>query len=37
LFSGLMANYFVDGPNQVIAYQVERTGDQITLHRVGGV
>jgi hypothetical protein len=35
LFTGLMANYFVDGPNDVVAYQVERTGDRITLHPVG--
>jgi Sulfatase len=33
-FSGLMANYFVDGPNDVVAYQVERSGSQITLHEV---
>jgi hypothetical protein len=33
-FSGLMANYFVDGANDVVAYQVERTGNQITLHEV---
>jgi hypothetical protein len=29
-----MANYFIDGPNDVVAYQVERTGNQITLHEV---
>jgi hypothetical protein len=34
LFSGLMANYFVDGANDVAAYQVERTGDRIILHPV---
>jgi hypothetical protein len=33
-FSGLMANYFVDGPNDVVAYEVERTGDRIILHEV---
>jgi hypothetical protein len=37
LFTGLMANYFVDGPNDVVAYQVERTGDRITLHPVADV
>jgi hypothetical protein len=34
LFSGLMANYFVDGPNDVVAYQVERAGDRVILHEV---
>jgi Sulfatase len=33
-FSGVMANYFVDGPNEVTAYQVERTGGKVTLHPV---
>jgi hypothetical protein len=33
-FSGLMANYFVDGPNDVVAYQVERTRDGVVLHAV---
>jgi hypothetical protein len=33
-FSGVMANYFVAGPNQVTAYQVERTGGTVTLHPV---
>ena len=33
-FSGLMANYFVDGPNEVVAYQVERTGNGVVLHEV---
>jgi hypothetical protein len=33
-FSGLMANYFVDGRNDVVAYQVERTGDRVILHEV---
>ena len=33
-FSGLMANYFVDGPNDVAAYQVERAGERIILHEV---
>ena len=35
LFSGVMANYFVDGPNEVVAYQVERLGDKVILHPVG--
>ena len=34
LFSGLMANYFADGHNDVAAYQVERTGDRVVLHEV---
>ena len=34
-FSGLMANYFVDGPNDVAAYRVERAGDRVILHEVG--
>jgi hypothetical protein len=34
LFSGLMANYFVDGPNDVTTYQIERTANQTTLHEV---
>jgi Sulfatase len=34
LFSGLMANYFVDGPNEVVAYEVERTAGDVTLHPV---
>jgi hypothetical protein len=34
LFSGLMANYFVDGPNDVVAYHVERAGDRVILHEV---
>jgi hypothetical protein len=34
LFSGLMANYFVDGANDVVVYQVERTGDRLVLHEV---
>jgi hypothetical protein len=33
-FSGLMANYFVDGANEVVAYQVERTGGRVILHPV---
>jgi Sulfatase len=33
-FSGLMANYFANGANDVVAYQVERQGTQITLHEV---
>jgi hypothetical protein len=36
-FSGLMANYFVDGPNEVVAYQVERTGNGVVLHEVDEV
>jgi hypothetical protein len=34
LFSGLMANYFVDGPNEVVGYEVERTAGGVTLHPV---
>jgi hypothetical protein len=34
LFSGLMANYFVDGPNDVVAYQIERNDDGTILHHV---
>jgi Sulfatase len=34
LFSGLMANYFVNGPNDVVAYQVERTSTRVILHEV---
>ena len=33
-FSGLMANYFVDGPNDVVAYQVERSRTGVVLHAV---
>jgi Sulfatase len=33
-FSGVMANYFVDGPNDVVAYQVERVGSRVVLHEV---
>jgi hypothetical protein len=33
-FSGLMANYFVSGANDVVAYQVERAGDAVVLHEV---
>jgi hypothetical protein len=33
-FSGLMANYFVDGRNDVAAYQLERIGDRVVLHEV---
>ena len=33
-FSGLMANYFVDGANHVAIYRVERRGDRVTLHEV---
>jgi Sulfatase len=33
-FSGLMANYFVPGRNQVTAYEVERTGSRVVLHPV---
>jgi hypothetical protein len=29
-----MANYFVDGPNDVVAYHVERAGDRVILHEV---
>lgn len=35
LFSGLMANYFIDGPNEITAYQIQRDPDQTTLHEVG--
>jgi hypothetical protein len=34
LFSGLMANYFVEGANEVVAYQVERQGGPVVLHEV---
>lgn len=33
-FSGVMANYFVDGSNGVVAYEVERVGDRVVLHEV---
>jgi hypothetical protein len=33
-FTGLMANHFVDGPNDVVAYQVERAGNRVILHEV---
>ena len=33
-FSGVMADYFVDGPNDVVAYQVERVGSRVVLHEV---
>jgi hypothetical protein len=33
-FSGLMANYFIDGPNEVVAYQIERSGTRVILHEV---
>ena len=33
-FSGLMANYFVDGPNDVVAYEVERSRTGVVLHAV---
>jgi Sulfatase len=33
-FSGLMANYFIDGPNDVVAYQIARTGNRVILHEV---
>jgi hypothetical protein len=33
-FSGVMANYFVDGPNDVVAYQLERVGNRVVLHEV---
>jgi hypothetical protein len=36
-FSGLMANYFVDGPNHVVAYRVERAGGRVILHEVASV
>jgi hypothetical protein len=29
-----MANYFVDGPNDVVAYQLERVGNRVVLHEV---
>jgi hypothetical protein len=29
-----MANYFVDGPNDVVAYQIERNDDGTILHHV---
>jgi hypothetical protein len=29
-----MANYFVDGSNDVVAYEVERVGDRVVLHEV---
>ena len=32
LMSGVMAPYFVDGPNDVVAYEVERSGGTVTLH-----
>lgn len=31
-FSGYIAPFFEDGHNDVVAYEVERTGDTITLH-----
>jgi hypothetical protein len=34
LFSGLMANYFVEGANEVAVFEVEGSGDQTTLHPV---
>jgi hypothetical protein len=34
LFSGLMANYFVEGQNDIAAYQVERTTNGVILHEV---
>ena len=34
LFSGVMANYFVDGGNEVVAYEVERAAGSVTLHPV---
>jgi hypothetical protein len=33
-FSGVMANYFVDGSNEVVAYEVDRVGDRVVLHEV---
>lgn len=33
-FSGMMANYFIDGSNHVAAYQVERVGGRVVLHEV---
>jgi Sulfatase len=35
-FTGLMDDHLVDGANQVAAYEVERTGDQVVLHPVEG-
>ncbi|HEX6423495.1 MAG TPA: sulfatase-like hydrolase/transferase [Acidimicrobiales bacterium] len=34
-FTGLMANYFVDGPNEVTAYEVERVDGRAILHPAG--
>jgi hypothetical protein len=33
-FSGVMADYFVDGRNEVTAYQVDRAGGRPTLRPV---
>jgi len=33
-FHGFMAPFFRDGPNEVVAYQVERTDDGVILHEV---
>jgi hypothetical protein len=35
-FTGYIAPFFEDGRNEVVAYQVERAGGDVTLHPVGG-
>lgn len=35
-FTGYIAPLFEDGRNEVVAYQVERGGGEVTLHPVGG-
>jgi hypothetical protein len=34
-FHGVVGPWFVDGENEVVAYEVERTGDEVVLHAVG--
>ena len=34
-FTGYMAPFFEDGANEVVAYEVERARDRVTLHPVG--
>jgi hypothetical protein len=33
-FTGYIAPFFEDGRNELVAYEVERTGDAVTLHRL---
>jgi len=35
-FTGYIAPFFEDGRNKLVAYEVERTGDVVTLHRLAG-